>query len=406
MSARVSIAVLAFGLALANPVFASDVGYIYGRVETVGGGAYEGQLRWGTEESFWDDIFNATKFENENLDYVDRRDLERIRSRHWSGWDFLGIHDQDLTHLFAIRFGDLKRLEVRGGEDLVAEFRNGEELRLKGGSNDVGARITVVDPKLGKRELEWDRIRTIEFKDTPAKLHDKLGEPIYGTVKSGRYDFTGRIQWDHDETLTSDKLDGEAPDGKVSLEFGDIAAIRKHRSGALVTLKLGSELYLTGTNDVNGDNRGVVVIVPGVGSVKVGWDDFDEATFVPAPNSGRSYAEYTKGRDLMGTVVTRNGRYDGRIVFDLDESRDFELLHGMNHDTEYLIPFRDIAHIKPEGRRRSNVELRMGLTIELEESEDVTRKNDGLLVFGGDRKPRYIAWEDVDDVRFAERSPR
>jgi hypothetical protein len=400
VNVRVSISVLAFGLAVANPVIASDVGYIYGRVETVSGDTYEGQIRWGNEESFWDDIFNATKFENENLEDVDRRVVRRLRARHWSGWDFLGIHDQDLTHLFAIRFGDLKRIEVRGGERLVAEFRNGEELRLKGGSNDVGARVTVVDPKLGKRDLRWERIRAIEFRDTPSKLDHKLGEPIYGTVKSGRYDFTGRIQWDHDETLTSDKLDGETSDGKASIEFGDIAAIRKHRNGALVTLKSGSEMYLTGTNDVNGENRGVVVIVPRVGSVKVGWDDFDEIKFTRAPDSGRPYAEYAKARDLTGTVVTRNGRHQGRIVFDLDESWDFELLHGMNHDTEYLIPFRDIARIRPEGRRRSNVELHMGLTIELEESQDVSRRNDGLLVYDGDRKPTYIDWRDVTEVVF------
>jgi hypothetical protein len=406
VSARVSIAVLAFGLALANPVFASDVGYIYGRVETVDGGVYEGQLRWGTEESFWDDIFNATKFENENLRYVDRSVLDRMSWRHWSGWDFFGNREHSFTHVFAIRFGDLKRIHVRHGDELVVEFRNGEELKLEGGSNDVGAEITVVDPKLGKHELSWHRIRTIEFKDTPAKLDHKLGEPIFGTVKSGRYDFTGRIQWDNDEDLTGDKLDGETSDGKVSIEFGDIAAIRKDRQGALVKLKSGSELYLTGTNDVNHENRGVVVVVARVGTVKIGWDDFDQATFAPAPNSGRSYAEYAGGRDLSGEVVTRDGRYEGRIVFDLDESRDCELLHGTNGDTEYLIPFRDIADIKPQGRRRSAVELRMGLTIELEESEDVTRKNDGLLIFSGGGKPKYIAWQDVTDIRFAEQPPR
>lgn len=398
MNGRVSIAVLALGLALATPASPSDVGYLYGRVETVTGDSYRGQLRWGTEESFWDDIFNATKRENENLRYVDRKVLDRSNWRHWSGWDFLGNHG-GFEHLFAIRFGDLKRIHVRHGDDLVVEFRNGEELELRGGSNDVGAEITVVDPKLGMRELKWNRIRTIEFKDTPAKLHDKLGEPIYGTVKSGRYDFTGRIQWDHDECLTGDKLDGETRDGKVHIAFGDIAAIRKYRRGALVKLKSGSDLYLTGTNDVNYENRGVVVIVPRVGTVKIGWDDFDEARLVPAPNSGRSYAEYAGGRALSGEVVTRDGRYDGRIVFDLDESRDCELLHGSNGDTEYIIPFRDIARIKPEGRRRSVVALHMGLTIELEESQDVTRKNDGLLIFTGDRAPKYVAWQDVVDVR-------
>jgi len=392
---------LAFGLALANPVFASDAGYIYGRVETLDGQKYEGELRWGTEESFWDDIFNATKYENENLEYVDRNGRDW---RHWSGWDFFGIREHVFGHLFAVRFGDLKRIRVHDDDGLIVEFRNGSDLRLKGGSNDVGAEITVVDSKRGQHVLDWDTIRTVEFMDTPSKLAGKLGEPIYGTVKSGRYDFTGRIQWDNDECLTIDKLDGETSHGKVSLQFGDIASIRKERRGARVTLKSGSEIYLTGTNDVNHENRGVVVVVPRVGTVKIGWDDFDEVTFVDAPGTGRSYAEYARASDLMGEVVTRNGRYAGRIVFDLDESWDFEILHGTNGDTEYLIPFRDIAGVKPVGGRRSEVTLHIGAIIELEESQDVTLKNDGLLVFAGEGEPRFIAWQDVTDVRFAQPS--
>jgi hypothetical protein len=401
VSARISIAVLALGLALAGPAMASDVGYIYGRVELQTGETYEGELRWGSEEAFWDDIFNADKVENENLAYFDHSQLERIRARHSSGLNFLGLFDPNLNHMFAARFGDLKRIEVKGGSDLIAEFRNGRTLRLHGGSNDVGALITVVDPKLGRREVKWNRIRTIEFEDTPAKLADKLGEPIYGTVKTGRYEFTGRIQWDNDETLSTDELDGETPSGKESIEFGDIAAIRRYRSGALVTMRSGGDRYLRGTNDVNSDNRGIVVIVDGVGSVKIGWQDFDGVTFSPAPESGRAYAEYAKASNLSGTVVAKGGtRIDGRIVFDLDEAWDFELLQGMNHDTEYLIPFRDIARITRQGLWRSVVELHNGLSIELEGGQDVSRKNEGLLVFAADREPTYFDWRDVTEITF------
>ena len=70
MKASVAVAALALGL-VAAPAFASDVGYIYGRVETVSGDHYEGELRWGKEEAFWDDIFNAGKAKNDNLEYVD-----------------------------------------------------------------------------------------------------------------------------------------------------------------------------------------------------------------------------------------------------------------------------------------------------------------------------------------------
>ena len=123
-------------------------------------------------------------------------------------------------------------------------------------------------------------------------------------------------------------------------------------------------------------------------------------TFRPAPNTGRGYAEYGAGHELTGAVATRGDRYTGRIVFDLDEAWDFELLQGKMGSTEYLIPFREIARIKPTSVRRSDVELRSGLTVELEEGQDVSRRNDGLLVFSDNRKPRYVAWRDVDEVVF------
>jgi hypothetical protein len=398
---RIPPAGLVLAAVLAGPAFASDVGYLHGRVETEDGEIYAGQLRWGTEESFWTDVFNATKVGNEYIDYLDRDEVDRLRWRDWSGWDFLpGSRERRFAHAFAVRFGDLRRIRVENDDDLVAEFRNGDTRTLSGGSNDVGARVTVVDPRRGRHELRWSRIRTIEFTDGPSKLPDKLGEPIYGTVKSGRFDFTGRIQWDHDECLTVDELDGDTRDGDMSIAFGDIRAIRKHRLGAMVTLTSGTEVYLTGSNDVNRENRGVVVVVPRLGNVKIGWDDFDEVTFGPAPDTGPGYAAFPETRPLTGTVVTRRGRHEGRIVFDLDESLDCELLHGMNRDTEYLIPFRDIARIRPRTGRFAEVELRMGLTIELDESQDVTRRNSGLLVFGAGPRPAYVPWRDVTEIVF------
>ena len=406
MKARFLVVTFVLGLVLAGPAAASDAGYLYGRVVTDDGDEYVGQLRWGKEEAFWDDIFNATKVRNENLDHVDPAVLDRMRNRRpWRAvGGFFGDQDGDFTHLFAARFGDLAAIRVRGKDGLVVEFRNGETLRLEGGSNDVGADVTVMDREQGKQVIEWNRIRTVEFEETPAGLGKKLGEPLYGTVVSGKYEFTGHIQWDHDECLSVDQLDGHTDEGKQSIPFRDIAAIRKHRAGALVTTKSGREEYLRGTNDVNRENRGVLVKIAGLGSVKIGWRDFDAVTFKRAPNSGRGYDTYGPGRELAGAVTTRDDRYSGRIVFDLDESWDFELLHGQNGSTEYLIPFREIARITPRGVSRSDVVLRNGITIELEESQDVSRRNEGLLVFAENRrKPRYVAWREVDEVVFRDR---
>ena len=41
----------------------SDKAFIYGTVSTIDGEKYKGQIRWGDEETFWEDEFNSTKIE-------------------------------------------------------------------------------------------------------------------------------------------------------------------------------------------------------------------------------------------------------------------------------------------------------------------------------------------------------
>jgi len=82
VSARALVAV-ALGLTFAGPVLASDVGYIYGRVETDNGQKYVGQLRWGDEESFWGDYFNGFKEENPWAAHVPPR-WSQLSTHRWS----------------------------------------------------------------------------------------------------------------------------------------------------------------------------------------------------------------------------------------------------------------------------------------------------------------------------------
>jgi hypothetical protein len=400
MRGLIAIMVVALGLgALAMPAAASDTGYIYGRITTVDGDTYTGQLRWGTEETYWDDIFNSTKVDNENIDYLDDDDIDDLRDRNNSGWSWFGGRSSgNFTHLFAVRFGDLKAIQMDGGDDVIVTFRGGKKIELEGGSNDIGARITVLDPELGAMKIKWKRIEQVEFMDTPETLDPKLGDPLYGTVVSDAGTFTGRVQWDHQECLSTDILDGESEDGDMNIEFGNIASIEKHRRGSMVTLRSGRELYLKGTNDVDDDNRGVIIKGQN-GKVKVAWDDFESVSFDEPKGSGPSYSDFTPAKDITGVITTDDGEtISGRIVYDLDEALDAELLHGRMGDTEFLIPFREIVSITPKGRKRAMVELRNGQTIELEESQDVSRKNDGMLVFSNGDDPVYVAWRDVDQI--------
>ena len=111
--------------------------------------------------------------------------------------------------------------------DLV--MKNGKVVRVDGGSNDVGGEITVFDDSLGAVELSWRKIERITFKETPRSIVPP-GYRLYGKLATEDGEiFEGFIQWDVQECLSIDKLDGEARDGDLSIEMGKIRKITKDR---------------------------------------------------------------------------------------------------------------------------------------------------------------------------------
>ncbi len=408
---------LSFTIVLSATTISSaegDEGFIYGTITMDNGSTYQGVIRWGDEEAFWDDMFNSTKTENVFDDYLwdikDIEDLEdEIYSQHhrrkrvyiWNREFWEDRWDEDYIHQFKCRFGDIRKMKLRGRESVLLTFKDGTQMKIKGGSNDIGANLQVFDGEIGIVELKWRRIRTVEFMPTPKKLENKFGEPLYGEVETRRGSFKGFIQWDHDECLSTDVLDGDSEDGDVEIEFEHIRSIEKYRRGSLVTLKSGRELYLTGSNDVNSENRGVVVKDPHLGKVLVGWREFEKITFEDVNDSGLAYDDFTSLKMLSGFVKTRDDKtYSGRIIYDLDEVYDLEILDGEDGRVEYLIPFRNIKRILPEQRYGSTVELRNGEELKLEDAQDIDEKNDGIVVWDKKDEVKYIPWRRVKEVVF------
>ena len=401
------------GFILLNESKAQDVeGYIYGRVTTLDQ-VYQGQLRWDDEEAFWNDHFNATKIKNEYYDEIAERNRARNEEEKdfdWDNfnWNLSSIWEDKLrelnTHQFVCQFGDIKALTDLRRDKLTLQMKNGLEIRLDGsGTNDVGSTIIVNDEEIGEISVRWDRITDIEFLPTPRKIRVTGGRPIYGTVETYRKGiFTGFIQWDHDERLDQEKLDGDNRDGDISIPFSEIASIEKYRDGSNVILKSGREFYLTNSNDVDNDNRGIIMTVPGVGKIDIPWKYFDRATLEPAPDSGPSYNEYPPPKGLSGTVYTiRDDKVSGDIVFDMDESWELEILDGDDDDVEYKIPFRNIKSIEPKNYAYSMVTLKNGDKILLGGTQDVSDKNDGLLVFvRNNDDPAFIEWEEIVEIIF------
>ena len=379
--------------------------FIYGNVTTIDGETYTGALRWGKEEIYWTDFFNATKTKNKNLEYLeDTKDDDLTAGKSWTlKWMNWSDSHYSTLHQWVCQFGDLKSLEIVGRNKIVIELKDGKTMNLGDGSNDIGATVKVNDPDMGIVELNWNRIAKVEFLKTPNKLKSKFGDPLYGTVITKGESFTGLIQWDHDERISTDELDGETEDGEFSIKFGKIASIKNEGNESLVKLKSGRELLLGGTNDVDDGNRGIIVTVDGLGRVDISWDEFVEVVFdhikkVPGP----VYNDFKTPKELEGTVCANDGQIaSGRIIYDLDEMLDIEIIQGNDDELEYLIPFRNISRIAPKNFDFATVTLKNGKSLLIGEGQDVSDRNDGVLVFtANNENPKYFSWDDLKEITF------
>jgi hypothetical protein len=380
--------------------------FLYGRITSIDGGTYEGRLRWGgEEEAFWGNYFNGFKKANPWVAYVPPERLPKERRSIKIFGLAIAQREQpiDLGRVFMARFGDIARIEARG-RDVHVTLKSGTVFGLdRFSASDFDDGVRVWNGRGGVVDLDSLQIRAIEFLPTsrlgtaPARLH--------GTVRTRQGDFTGFIQWDREESIGADKLDGNTDDKELSLRFDTIRSIARHsRDSSLVTLVDGRAIVLSGTREVGQGNRGVYVDDPRYGRVLVSWDAFERVEFSPG-GSGPAYGDFPPGGPLTGSVTTRGGhRLTGRLVYDLDESEVTETLDAPSQGVNYTIPFGLIASIVltgPEERRtqRARVKLHSGEELQLEHTGDLGQGNAGMLIFAaGRQRPEYVPWTDVVQV--------
>ena len=383
-------------------------GFLYGRITTRGGSVYEGRLRWNNnEEAFWGDFFNADKEDTSYFDQIPRKERRRDSIKVFGIPIGISRDDFDDGRQLVARFGDLQRIEVDRGEEATVIFKSGTRYEVKGGSNDIerDTEITVWDRAANEIQVRWKEIRTIDFLPVPAGL-TVPDFRLRGTVHTDDGTFQGYIQWDQDECLSSDELDGETHDGKVSLRMGEIQSIeRRSRNSSKVVLRDGRTFVLEGTNDVDSSNRGIYVQDGRFGRVLVSWEAFRRVDFDPPGDSGPAYADFRPGRPLFGKVSTQDGKtWRGRLVYDADETETTEFLNGDRHDIEYSIPFGRVAFLLPERSNSTRVIYKDGKELKLEDTADVGDENAGVFVFEeGQKEPRYIVWDDIRRIDFEDR---
>lgn len=382
----------------------SRQGFIYGKVYT-DKNTYTGPIRWGKEEVLWTDEFNAAKTSS---GYEKLIPEQKEESDSWLNfdWKLSSIwEDKSPTHQFTCQFGNISEIVMKSNSNVLVKFKNGRGMLVNGsGYNDIGATIHVWDEELGEMNIDWDRITRVEFMPFPHAEKTIPGQPLYGIVESVRREkFTGFITWDKDERLSTDKLDGDSHDGDVSIAFADIVSIEKKDRGSNVYIRSGRSLYLTGSNDVNDENRGVQVYTQEVGIVTLSWDAFRQVTFAQPPAGVATYEDFPVPRVLRGTVTSLDDSDAriGQIVYDIDEVFDFEFLEGQENDIEYKVPFRNIRKLTPKNFDYTSIELKSGRTLLLGGGRDVSSKNAGLLIIGKDKNSsEYIPWKKINTITF------
>ncbi len=386
--------------------------HLYGRITTVDGETYEGRLQWGgEEEAFWSDDFGGWKDENPWAGSVSP-DLLMERNPV-ALFGIVVMQRQrpiDLRRPFLARFGDIARIDA-GLQDIRVTLKSGAVHELdRLAADDLADGVRVWDEQHGVIDLNERGIRSIEFMASAGSVShpDPVPDRLHGTVRTRHGRFTGFIQWDWEKRLGSDVLEGLSEDVEVNLPFDTIAVIARHKDGgALVTLRDGRELVLTGTRDVGDGNRGIYVDDPRYGRVLIPWEAFVQVDFAPGGDSP-GYGDFPPGRPLTGSVETRDGRWlVGRLVFDLDESETTETLDAPSQGVHYMIPFGAIASIMPSfdedgGSLKAWVLLHDGQdqVLVLDHGGDLGEGNAGMLVFvDGHERPEYVRWADVEQIR-------
>ncbi len=373
--------------------------FIYGKITTKSNEQYIGFMRWGKQELMWHDVFNSTKKAQKHKKAQEEKPSSLWDNFNWSLSSIWEDKYRQQAHVFSCFFGDIKAIYPKSSDYLDLELKNGTIINLEGGSDDVGTSVYVYDYELGRVKIKWSKIKKVEFSSGPLETDDELGQPLYGKLKTRRKGtLEGYIKWDLEERITEDILDGR---GDQQIAFKNISSITKKDNGAKVTLHSGREVFLNGSNDVNNSNRGIAIFVDGVGNVEVSWKDFKHLELFENPNSCLGYNDFKAPVGIKANCYTVDDEeLEGLIVFDVDEKWEIEFIDGNDDNVKYQIPIRYIERIVPKNQTYSQLYLKNGETILLGESQDVSYKNDGLLLFiNGEEVPKLIDWKDIIEIK-------
>lgn len=383
-------------------------GFLYGKVTLKNNQSYSGQLRLENEAGAWDDLFESYKTEPQIQEQINIQGFEKNEENTNEVFEFSFMKlwenkDSKSRFAFKCQFGHIdKIIEFKDSKSATAVLKNGKKLKLRRRGNDIGDDVFLYHKDLGKLEFDWEDIKEINFYTAPGNLKNINGAKVYGKVLTIDGPLSGYIVWDYDEeAYERDVINGYREKVEYDIEFGNIKSQRPEREGSILTLKNGTELFLKNSSDVNKDNDGIFIKTENLGMVNLNWSNLIRIDFVKPEYKSRDYEDYHAPKALHGKIETIDGpSFKGRLIYDLDEAWDIEVLDGKSKGAKYYLPFYLIKSITPQNYNYSLIELTNNTSLLLGEEEDVNHNNNGILVWINESKTKYIPWKKIKSVTF------
>lgn len=389
MNPKCASLAIPLALVLTSVVVAvDDGGAIHGTVELRNGETHEGAIRWDGRKPFWNDRLSGVYAEDLEVgERTENVEVFGLKIWQWQEKDVLRLSVE-------VPFGLIRTVERVDDDELRVALVDGTIVEMRRGLSGLDGKPTV-ETASGPFTPDWDDVRRVTFAASPET--DTAAARLYGTVTTDAGPFTGFVAWDRDERVLDATLDGD----EAELLFASIAAIHRAGAGASrVVLRDGSERKLSGTNDVDDRNRGIEVLVDGLGVVTVGWDAFE--SFVLADPPASPPRSSLPGGRFTATVATRAGeRLRGTLIWGDHERYRWETLDGeLGADLDVALPFAGIRRVRPvDGRPGfAAVELRSGRTLELEGGD--VEADARPIEIATPEGSRRVDWTDVLEVLF------
>ncbi len=384
---------------------------LYGTATETNGKQVTGTIRWGDQEAFLSDIFNGNKITTVGIEHLSDDEVEDLKD-HQPGPQariggiqvtFKSFFGKELKRpYFNVPFGSIAKMSIDESKDLyVATLHDGTAIKSNNDTNDLSDEIYILTAEGNTVEYDLEDLSTIEFIKAPddAKFFDQA---IYGTITSDLGTFQGRVMWDKDERMVSEKLDGHVSDQEYNLRFSELRSIERQGNKSLVELLDGQTLLLGGTNDVNNGNRGIWIDHPETGRTEIKWSQFTKLVIEDVDVKWMTFDDYQAIKQPLKGQVTLKDQTTidaDKIIFDLNQQSSHEFLYADVNESNRQIPFNKISKIDHVNQSGIEVTLHDNSKVFAYGNRSVTRDNNGVMT-ESNGKHQWIRWHDIESIKF------